>query len=49
MKRMLAAAAVAIAALAYAALAMGAACSYTYPREYQDVYEQIQMERMITG
>ncbi len=49
MKRMLAAVAVAIAVLTYVIMAMRAAGSCIYPREYRDVYEQIQAERMITG
>lgn len=49
MKKREAAIAVVIAALVYAIMAVRAARSYTYPREYRDVHEQIQMERMITG
>lgn len=49
MKRALMAIVVAIAALMYVIVSMKVASSRTYPREYRDVYEQMQMERMITG
>lgn len=48
MKKTAAAIAMAIAALIYVAMAIREA-NDTYPREYRDVYEQIRMERMITG
>lgn len=48
MKKTAAAIAMAIATLIYVVMAVREA-NDAYPREYRDVYEQIRMERMITG